>query len=353
MLLKNKKSKQHIESFSAVKWDAGNLVLLDQRKLPNEVIYKRYSSAFDTANAIKEMVVRGAPAIGIAAAYAVVLAAISAYEDSPNSWRTDIEKSLEALVAARPTAVNLNWAISRMREEFHAIDGDPEEDLLKLAIRIHDEDISANHEMGRLGAELINPNSKVITHCNAGALATGGYGTALGVIRTAHKKGLLAKVFASETRPWFQGARLTSWELKQDNIPVSLLIDSAVSSLMRSENISWLIVGSDRITANGDIANKIGTYSHALSAKYHGVKVMVVAPSSTIDMNIESGEKIPIEERSANEVMSFEKSKNFLNESEILNPAFDITPASLVDCLVTEKGIIHAPDIKKMHAVFG
>ena len=353
MLLKNKKSKQHIESFYAVKWDEGNLVLLDQRKLPNEVIYRRYGTAFDTANAIKELVVRGAPAIGIAAAYAVVLAAISAYEDSPNSWRTDIERSLEALVAARPTAVNLNWAISRMREEFHAIDGDPKEDLLKLAIRIHDEDISANYEMGRLGAELINPNSKVITHCNAGALATGGYGTALGVIRTAHKKGLIAKVFASETRPWFQGARLTSWELKQDNIPVSLLIDSAVSSLMRTENISWLIVGSDRITANGDIANKIGTYSHALSAKYHGVKVMVVAPSSTIDMNIESGEKIPIEVRSANEVMSFEKSKNFLNESEILNPAFDITPASLVDCLVTEKGIIHAPDIKKMHAVFG
>ena len=293
--MKNKKSNQQIESFSAVKWDAGNLILLDQRRLPNDVVYLRYDSIFDVAAAIKEMVVRGAPAIGITAAYAVVLAAISAYKDSPNSWRQNIEKGLQELAAARPTAVNLNWAIKKMRNEFHSIDGDPQEILLKLAIKIHNDDITANHEMGRLGAELINPNSEVITHCNAGALATGGYGTALGVIRAAYKKGLLNKVYASETRPWFQGARLTSWELEQDGIPVSLLIDSAVSDLMRSENISWLIVGSDRITANGDVANKIGTYSHALSANYHNIKVMVVAPASTIDMTIKSGKKIPIE----------------------------------------------------------
>ena len=309
--MKNKKSNQQIESFSAVKWDAGNLILLDQRRLPNDVVYLRYDSIFDVAAAIKEMVVRGAPAIGITAAYAVVLAAISAYKDSPNSWRQNIEKGLQELAAARPTAVNLNWAIKKMRNEFHSIDGDPQEILLKLAIKIHNDDIAANHEMGRLGAELINPNSEVITHCNAGALATGGYGTALGVIRAAYKKGLLNKVYASETRPWFQGARLTSWELEQDGIPVSLLIDSAVSDLMRSENISWLIVGSDRITANGDVANKIGTYSHALSANYHNIKVMVVAPASTIDMTIKSGKKIPIE--------NVRKFKNFFYKTDSIS----------------------------------
>ena len=350
--MKNKKSNQQIESFSAVKWDAGNLILLDQRRLPNDVVYLRYDSIFDVAAAIKEMVVRGAPAIGITAAYAVVLAAISAYKDSPNSWRQNIEKGLQELAAARPTAVNLNWAIKKMRNEFHSIDGDPQEILLKLAIKIHNDDITANHEMGRLGAELINPNSEVITHCNAGALATGGYGTALGVIRAAYKKGLLNKVYASETRPWFQGARLTSWELKQDNIPVNLLIDSAVSNLMQTEKISWLIVGSDRIAANGDVANKIGTYSHVVSAKYHNVRVMVVAPSSTIDMKIDSGKKIPIENRSAKEVTHFYTNKNSQNRSKVLNPAFDITPASLIDFIVTEKGVIHHPDAKKMLAVF-
>ena len=351
--MKNKESEPQIETFTAVKWNAGVLMLLDQRKLPNEVVYLDYSSALDVANAIKEMVVRGAPAIGITAAYAVVLAARSAYQNSPDNWREDIEEVLQVLVAARPTAINLKWAISKMRKHFNTINGDPETQLLDLAIKIHNDDIAANHEMGRLGAELINPDSEVITHCNAGALATGGYGTALGVIRTAHQKGLLKKVYASETRPWLQGARLTSWELKQDNIPVSLLIDSAVSNLMQTENISWLIVGSDRITANGDIANKIGTYSHVVSAKHHNVKVMVVAPSSTIDMKIDSGKKIPIENRPAEEVMYFQETQSSLNQTEILNPAFDITPASLIDYIVTEKGIIHEPNAKKMLAIFG
>jgi methylthioribose-1-phosphate isomerase len=350
--LKNKESGPQIETFSAVKWNAGVLTLLDQRKLPNEVIYLDYSSALDVADAIKEMVVRGAPAIGIAAAYAVVLAAHSAYQNSPDNWRENIEEALQVLVTARPTAINLNWAISKMRKQFSTIKGDPEAHLLDLAIKIHNDDIAANHEMGRLGTELINPDSKVITHCNAGALATGGYGTALGVIRTAYQKGLLKKVYASETRPWFQGARLTSWELKQDNIPVSLLIDSAVSNLMQTEEISWLIVGSDRITANGDVVNKIGTYSHAVSAKHHNVKVMVVAPSSTIDMKVDSGEKIPIENRPTEEVIHFHGTQTVLNHTEILNPVFDVTPASLIDYIVTEKGIIHEPNIIKMLAIF-
>ena len=259
--MKNKKLQQQTGSFYAIKWNAGSLTLLDQRKLPNEVIYHDYTSALDIADAIKKMVVRGAPAIGITAAYAVVLAARSAYQDSPNNWRDTIEEVLDILVAARPTAVNLVWAVSKMREKFKIIEGNPETILLDLAVKIHKDDIAANYEMGRLGTKLIRPNSNVITHCNAGALATGGYGTALGVIRTAYQQGLLEKVYVSETRPWHQGTRLTSWELTQDNIPVSLLIDSAISNLMQIEKISWLIVGADRIAANGDIANKIGTYS--------------------------------------------------------------------------------------------
>ena len=351
--MKNKKSQQQTESFYAIKWNAGILTLLDQRKLPNEVIYHDYTSALDIADAIKKMVVRGAPAIGIAAAYAVVLAARSAYQDSPDNWRDNIEEALDILVAARPTAVNLDWAVSKMREKFKTIESNPETTLLDLAIKIHNDDIAANHEMGRLGTKLIRPNSNVITHCNAGALATGGYGTALGVIRTAYQQGLLEKVYVSETRPWHQGTRLTSWELTQDNIPVSLLIDSAISNLMQIEKISWLIVGADRIAANGDIANKIGTYSHIVSAKHHNVKVMVVAPSSTIDMKIDSGKKIPIEERPAKEVTHFYETKMFPNSTKILNPAFDVTPASMIDYIVTEKGVICDPDVKKLLTIFG
>ena len=340
------------EPFAAVKWDNGILTLLDQRKLPKESIYLDYDSATEVAAAIKEMIVRGAPAIGIAAAYAVVLAARSAYKTSQDNWREAIEEALEILSASRPTAVNLNWAISEMRKAFDSIEGDPEPALLELAIRIHDEDIAANHEMGRLGAEFIKPDSQIITHCNAGALATGGYGTALGVIRTAYKNGLVKQVYSSETRPWMQGARLTSWELQQDNIPVKLVIDSYVSTLMKSGDIDWLIVGSDRIAANGDVANKIGTYSHAVSAKHHGVKVMAVAPFSTVDMQIKSGEDIPIEYRNAEEITDFNGSKVAPNDMEVVNPAFDVTPAELVDVIVTEKGIVQDPDTEKMLAKF-
>ncbi len=341
------------ESFAAVKWIAGMLSLLDQRKLPAEMIYLDYDSASAVADAIRDMVVRGAPAIGIAAAYAVVLAARSAYQESTDSWRETINTELEILSESRPTAVNLNWAIDEMRNGFDAIEGDPEPALLEIAIKIHNDDIAANHEMGRLGAELINSGSQVVTHCNAGALATGGYGTALGVIRTAFKNGLIDKVYSSETRPWMQGARLTSWELQQDNIPVNLVIDSAVSNLMHAGDIDWLIVGSDRIAANGDVANKIGTYSHAVSAKYHGVRVMVVAPSSTVDMQIKSGSDIPIEYRNTDEITCFNSVRVAPNDVEAINPAFDITPAKLVDVIVTEKGIVQDPDVEKMLAIIG
>jgi methylthioribose-1-phosphate isomerase len=346
-------SKNITESFAAVKWDDGKLILLDQRILPREIIYLDYDSASAVADAIKDMIVRGAPAIGIAAAYAVVLAARSAYQAASDNWRDVIEAELKILSDSRPTAVNLNWAIAEMRKAFESIEGEPEPVLLEMAIRIHDEDIAANHEMGRLGAELINSGSHVVTHCNAGALATGGYGTALGVIRTAHTNGLIEKVYSSETRPWMQGARLTSWELQQDNIPVNLVIDSAVSALMKSGDINWLIVGSDRIAANGDVANKVGTYSHAISAKYHGVKVMVVAPFSTVDMRIQSGDDIPIEYRNTTEITDFNGICVAPNDIEAINPAFDVTPAKLVDVIVTEKGIVQDPDAEKMLALFG
>ncbi len=346
-------SKNLNESIAAVKWGNGTLTLLDQRLLPRESIYIDYDSATEVAIAIKKMIVRGAPAIGVAAAYAVVLAARSAYKASQGNWRETIETELEILSASRPTAVNLNWAIEEMRKAFDFIEGEPEPTLLELAIRIHDEDIAANHEMGRLGAELIKPDSQIITHCNAGALATGGYGTALGVIRTAYKNGLVKQVYSSETRPWMQGARLTSWELQQDNIPVKLVIDSYVSSLMKGGNIDWLIVGSDRIAANGDVANKIGTYSHAVSAKHHGVKVMVVAPYSTVDMQIKSGDNIPIEYRNAEEITDFNGVKVAPKDMEAVNPAFDVTPANLVDVIVTEKGIVQDPNAEKMLAKFG
>lgn len=341
------------ETFSAVKWNAGMLTLLDQRKLPREIIYLDYDSAGAVATAIKDMIVRGAPAIGIAAAYAVVLAARSAYQDVADEWREKIVADIETLAAARPTAVNLHWAIAEMQRAFAAIEGDPEPALLEIAKRIHAEDVAANHEMGRLGAELIAPESEVITHCNAGALATGGYGTALGVIKTGFKNGLIKQVYASETRPWFQGARLTSWELQQANIPVNLVIDSAAASLMESKKIAWLIVGADRIAANGDVANKIGTYSHAVAAYYHGVKVMVVAPSSTVDMDVESGANIPIENRATEEVTDYKNSRIAPNAIKAINPAFDITPAKLVDVIVTEKGIIRAPNPEKMLEIFG
>jgi len=346
-------SKNITESFAAVKWDDGKLILLDQRILPREIIYLDYDSASAVADAIKDMIVRGAPAIGIAAAYAVVLAARSAYQAASDNWRDVIEAELKILSDSRPTAVNLNWAIAEMRKAFESIEGEPEPVLLEMAIRIHDEDIAANHEMGRLGAELINSGSQVVTHCNAGALATGGYGTALGVFRTAHTNGLIEKVYSSETRPWMQGARLTSWELQQDNIPVNLVIDSAVSALMKSGDINWLIVGSDRIAANGDVANKVGTYSHAISAKYHGVKVMVVAPFSTVDMRIQSGDDIPIEYRNTTEITDFNGICVAPNDIEAINPAFDVTPAKLVDVIVTEKGIVQDPDAEKMLALFG
>ena len=331
------------EGLRAIEWREEGLYLLDQRQLPRQTVYLPISSAAAAAQAIKEMAVRGAPAIGITAAYGAALAAKAAYQQFGATWREHIETDLQLLAEARPTAVNLSWALAQMRCLFPELSGDPFPRLLEQAKQIHAADLQDNQKMAELGAALIQPGSGVLTHCNAGALATGGYGTALGVIRSAYREGKISQVYAGETRPWLQGSRLTAWELLRDHIPVILLTDNAAASLMAREQIDWVIVGADRIAANGDTANKIGTYSLAVQAYYHGVKVMVVAPTSTFDLNLPNGQAIPIEERGAAEVLSFAGQQIAPAEAQAWNPVFDVTPASLIDVIVTEKGIIESP----------
>lgn len=339
------------DSIRAVTWQDDALVLLDQRQLPVREEYLNCNDAASVAQAIRAMVVRGAPAIGIAAAYGVVLAARQAYATAGPDWRTAIEADMALLAASRPTAVNLFWALARMRARFVAIEGDPLPALLAEAEAIHAEDIAANRRMGELGAALLTDTRGVLTHCNTGSLATGGYGTALGVIRNAWAAGRIEAVFADETRPWLQGARLTAWELVRDNIPVTLLADAAAAHLMRQGSVQWVIVGSDRIAANGDVANKIGTYGLAVNARHHGVRFMVVAPTSTIDMGIASGAQIPIEQRDPAEVLALGGQPVAASGAVAWNPAFDITPAELVDAIVTERGVVERPTAAKMAAL--
>ncbi|MGH8534429.1 MAG: S-methyl-5-thioribose-1-phosphate isomerase, partial [Gammaproteobacteria bacterium] len=296
-------------------------------------------------------VVRGAPAIGIAAAYGVVLAARKAYANEREAWRQAIVADCESLRAARPTAVNLGWAIERMRAGFPEGPRDPEPALLAEAKAIHDEDIAANWRMGAIGAAFLKPGARVLTHCNAGSLATGGYGTALGVIRSAYACRKIAQVHANETRPWLQGARLTAWELLRDRIPVTLLADSAAAYLMQRGSIDWVIVGADRIAANGDAANKIGTYGLALAARAHGVRFMVAAPTSTLDPGVPDGRAIPIENRPPEEIVAFAGQRVAALGVDIWNPVFDVTPAELIDVLVTEKGAIEHPDAVSLSAL--
>jgi methylthioribose-1-phosphate isomerase len=262
-----------------------------------------------------------------------------------------METDLQTLADARPTAVNLFWAIERMRAAMAKAEGDPEAALLAEARNIHEEDIAANRRMGKLGAALIEVPCGILTHCNAGALATGGYGTALGVVRAAHAAGKVQRVYADETRPWLQGARLTAWEMVQEHIPVTVIAEGAAAHLMKQGMVQWVIVGSDRIAANGDVANKIGTYGLAVLARHHGVKFMVAAPTSTVDMTIASGDDIPIEERSAREVLTLAGQRVAAEGAEAWNPAFDVTPAALVDAIVTEKGVVLAPSAEKMAAM--
>jgi methylthioribose-1-phosphate isomerase len=335
---------------AALRWSEHGLEVLDQRKLPETVVYETFDTAAGVAEAIATMRVRGAPAIGIAAAYGVVLAARRRYAEDPEYWKEKIEEDLRLLAASRPTAVNLFWALDRMRAEITLAQGDPVPHLLAAARAIHDQDVAANLVMGGFGADLLTGASGVLTHCNTGALATGGYGTALGVIRSAWKRGGLQRVYATETRPWSQGARLTLWELAQDGISATLVADSAAAWLMRSGAVQWVVVGADRIAANGDVANKIGTYALAVLARHHGVKFMVVAPTSTVDWTTAEGEAIPIEERDAGELLP----RCFREKDGVVgawNPVFDVTPAALIHAIVTELGVIVEPNPQTLRQV--
>ena len=337
---------------NAAVWHDSRLYLLDQRHLPERAAFLPLDSAAATARAITDMVVRGAPAIGVTAAYGIVLAARAAFASGGAGWRSAIEPDLELLAASRPTAVNLFWAIERMRRLMDGLgDENPEPALLEEALAIHAEDRAANRTMGELGAGLIEGPTDVVTHCNAGALATGGYGTALGVIRSAFAAGRVRRVYADETRPWMQGTRLTAWELAYSGIPVTVQTDGAAASLMAAGGIGWVVVGSDRIAANGDVANKIGTYALAVLARYHGVRFMVAAPTSTIDMRAESGCDIPIEERAVGEVLSCGGKHLGPEGVGARNPVFDVTPASLVDAIVTERGLVRNPTADKIRAL--
>ncbi len=325
------------------------LKVLDQRKLPNVIAYDYYQDAAGVGEAIKSMRVRGAPAIGIAAAYGVYLSVKHRLATCPGHWRQAVDEDIEMLSESRPTAVNLFWALDLMRNELERHSLDPLPALLSLAAKIHQDDIAANLKMGDLGAEYLSHSKGVLTHCNAGALATGGYGTALGVIRSAFNRGL-KQIYATETRPWRQGARLTVWELQQDGIPATLIADSAAAYLMRQGMIDWIVVGADRIAANGDVANKIGTYSLAVLANQHQVKLMVVAPTSTIDWEMPDGSRIEIEQRNAGELLD----TVYLQENSLVqawNPVFDVTPAELVNVIVTERGAINKPTETKLRSL--
>ena len=340
------------EKVKAIDWRDDALYLLDQRVLPFEETWHPYTSAAGVAEAIRSMVVRGAPAIGISAAYGVVLAA-RARIAAGGDWRTALEQDFTLLAGSRPTAVNLFWALNRMRDRLQRLkQGDNPLTVLEAeAAAIHLSDREANLTMAQLGADLIRRHQgnlqAVLTHCNTGALATGGFGTALGVIRAAHLEGMIERVYAGETRPWLQGSRLTAWELANEGVPVTLNADSAAAHLMRTKGITWVIVGADRITANGDVANKIGTYQLAVAAMHHGVRFMVVAPSSTIDMETASGDDIVIEERDGRELLEV-GGQRVGAEVDAFNPVFDVTPADLIDAIVTEKGIVERPDSTKM-----
>lgn len=334
----------------------GHLEMIDQTRLPAVFEYLRYDSAASVAEGIRTMVVRGAPAIGVAAAYGVALEALRLQLGARESFDLQLDAGFTVLAESRPTAVNLFWALRRMRDCWlnHATLDTPAlaAALLAEAQAIHAEDIEINQRMGAFGAELLADGARVLTHCNAGALATAGHGTALGVFRSAVAAGKNISVIADETRPFLQGARLTAWEMVQENIPVTLITDNMAGHLMSRGEIDAVIVGTDRVAANGDVANKIGTYMVAVLAHRHKIPFYVACPLSTIDMSLESGEDIPIEERAASEVTGYRECQWAAEGVSVRNPSFDVTPAELVTALITEKGVIHAPDKEKLSALF-
>jgi methylthioribose-1-phosphate isomerase len=339
-----------------LRWKSNRLELIDQRRLPLEFEYVACEDAMQTADAIRDMVVRGAPAIGCTAAYGVALEARRHASDARADFDAALEYSFKALEASRPTAVNLFWAIARMRQRHAQTRNDSPQAaaaaLLALAKEIHRDDIEICRAIGRHGAPLIPDGARIMTHCNAGALATAGHGTALGVIRSARDAGKRISVIANETRPYLQGARLTAWEMVQENIPVTLVTDNMAGHLMQQGRIDVIVVGADRIAANGDAANKIGTYTLAVLAERHRIPFYVAAPLSTIDVAIADGSAIPIEERDPAEVTGFRGVRCAPEGVSVFNPAFDVTPAALITGLITEKGVITRPDDGKIRGLF-
>jgi methylthioribose-1-phosphate isomerase len=338
-----------------IRWLGDRLDLLDQRRLPFEVVYVACLDSDAVATAIRDLIVRGAPAIGIAAAWGAALAAQALGHRVVSGAEALIAMApaLDRLQAARPTAVNLAWALRRIRGVLEDAGGDWLQLVEAEAQAIASEDLEANRRMGETGAALIQTGSGVLTHCNTGSLATAGFGTALGVIRAGVAHGRIARVFAGETRPWLQGARLTVWELQQDGIDATLIADSAGAHLMATGQVQWVVVGADRICANGDTANKIGTYQLAIAARHHGVGFMVVAPSSTIDMYTATGADIDIELRDPAELLGVAGARHVADGVSAWNPVFDVTPAKLIDAIVTERGVVMAPDRARMEALFG
>jgi methylthioribose-1-phosphate isomerase len=330
-----------------IRWERDRLLLLDQTLLPVEEITREYTRWSDVAEAIRSLVVRGAPAIGCAAAFGVALAARQSTARDGLGLIADLEEAIKGLAATRPTAVNLFWALERMRAvaEAHRTLPVPalRERLLAEAQAILDEDVAANRAMGAHGAALVPEGARILTHCNAGALATAGYGTALGVIRAAHERGRVALVWVDETRPVMQGSRLTAWEMVKEGIPHRLISDVAAGAVMKRGEVDLVVTGADRIAANGDTANKIGTYAVAVLAKHHGVPFYVAAPFSTIDVAIASGADIPIEERDGEEVRRTGGQQTAPAATPVYNPAFDVTPAELIAGIITERGVFRFP----------
>ena len=343
------KQKQSVET---LRWREGRLEMIDQRVLPMHFEYLAYTNAKEVAEGIRSMVVRGAPAIGCAAAYGVALEALASQHQTTDAFKQAMEKGFELLAQSRPTAVNLFWALQRMRACWEKASSAPPPQiaaiLLEEAHEVSREDVRINRAMGSFGATLLSDGARVLTHCNAGALATAGHGTALGVFRSAVEAGKRISVIADETRPFLQGARLTAWEMVQENIPVTLITDNMSGHLMQHGEIDAVVVGTDRVAANGDVANKIGTYMVAVLAKRHGIPFYVACPLSTIDLSIAQGKDIPIEERSNDEVMGFRDYRWAPEGVSVRNPAFDVTPAELVTALITEKGIIYKPKNNKI-----
>ncbi|OFW16315.1 MAG: S-methyl-5-thioribose-1-phosphate isomerase [Acidobacteria bacterium RIFCSPLOWO2_12_FULL_67_14] len=342
-----------------IEWKGDAVVMIDQRKLPASEVYVSCRTAAEVARAIRTMVIRGAPAIGVAAAMGIALGMRKSRATGTKQFVTEFQKICDLMAGTRPTAVNLFWAIDRMKRACAAAaqaGGSVAELRQRLeaeALRIHDEDVASCRAMGAHGATLVPDAATILTHCNAGALATAGYGTALGVIRAAVEQGKRVAVLADETRPFLQGARLTAWELVKDGIDTTVITDNMAGAMMRQGSVDLVVVGADRIAANGDVANKIGTYTVAVLAKEHRIPFYVAAPISTVDLDTPDGSRIPIEERAAREVTHIGAARLAPDGARVRNPAFDVTPASYVTAIVTERGIARPPYIESLAALVG